>query len=752
MGLLTPLLWRLLGHWWPRVAAVVMLVICIALMTHIPGRADETAPFVLYDWLSRLGLTFNMRLDGFALMMAIVVSGIGTGVLSYASGYMHGHPRAANLVAWLLIFMSSMLGVVLADNLLFLFVCWELTSITSFMLIGFNHESAESRVGAKNALLITALGGLALLGGAVLLGLGSGTWQLSEMPAMHEHAWATPALLLILLAAATKSAQWPFSFWLPGAMAAPTPVSAYLHSATMVKAGVFLLARMHPVLGQHSLWTPLLIGLSAATMLLVILAVIRSTDLKALLAYSTVGALALMVGLIGIGTPKALTAMAVFLLAHACYKGCLFMVAGSIDHGVHSRDVDKLGGLWGPMPWTIGAGFVAALSMIGLGPKLGFIGKEMALEASLYAGLWPFALLTTVLAMTFTWVACLVILKTGWGPDRELAEHAHEADWSMRLPMAVLAGLGLLPVLVPGFVGLIAEPATAGLGVEPAGVHLWHGFNLALLLSVLALIGGWLAYKRRQQLLTWWPRLPAGKAINDAIWHWIIIASKVMVRVVQNGSLTAYVGMTVLAGVVVLLLGWLQDAPSLASEFNSPIRPMDVVLSLLIVGGAIATALAQRRLPAVVALSAVGSGVTMFFIAHLAPDLALTQFLVETLTVVLLVVAFRHLPNFRITRSRRRRLFHAGIALTVGCSMTILTLVGLSAQYQAPISQWHGEHSLALGKGGNVVNVILVDFRAFDTLGEITVLGIAALGLTVLMGRLRIRRPAAESGEGDDHA
>lgn len=225
-----------------------------------------------------------------------------------------------------------------------------------------------------------------------------------------------------------------------------------------------------------------------------------------------------------------------------------------------------------------------------------------------------------------------------------------------------------------------------------------------------------------------------------------------MVRVVQNGSLTAYVGMTVLAGVVVLLLGWLQDAPSLASEFNSPIRPMDVVLSLLIVGGAIATALAQRRLPAVVALSAVGSGVTMFFIAHLAPDLALTQFLVETLTVVLLVVAFRHLPNFRITRSRRRRLFHAGIALTVGCSMTILTLVGLSAQYQAPISQWHGEHSLALGKGGNVVNVILVDFRAFDTLGEITVLGIAALGLTVLMGRLRIRRPAAESGEGDDHA
>ncbi|MBN2528050.1 MAG: DUF4040 domain-containing protein [Deltaproteobacteria bacterium] len=748
LAVVAPLAWRRLGAWWPRVASLGALTVFVFLLLMLPDAILGHPQTVTREWMPQLGVTFALRADSFGIFMALIISGIGWGIMSYAGGYLGKDERTGSITGWLLLFMAAMIGVSVADNILMLFVSWEMTSFTSFMLIGTNHRDEESRVGAKQALLVTAIGGLALLGGLVILGRQAGTWNLSEMPAMHDHPFALGAFVLICLGAFTKSAQFPFSFWLPGAMRAPTPVSAYLHSATMVKAGVFLLARMHHVLGELPAWTPTLVITAAATMILVILAVPRATDLKALLAYSTIGALAIMVGLIGIGTDKSMTAMVVFLLAHACYKGPLFLVAGSIDHAVHSRDIRRLGGLAQKMPVTIVTGVIAGLSMVGIPPMLGFIAKEYALGAGMNYAPWVAGLIT-VLAMAFVLVAANVILIPAFGKKRELASHAHEAPWSMRVPMVVISSLGLILGVSPGLLErYIVGPAVTSLEVTPVHLSLWHGWNLPLLLSTAAVFWGGLAFWKRTALGAFCPALPSGPRIFDAIWNGTVGFGRNVTRILQNGSLTMYLGTIVVVACVLLLSVWIIEAAPIDVDVVRKVPIIDVIIAAVIAVSAVVTALARRRLPAIAALGAMGMGVTLFFLASQAPDLALTQFLVEILSVVILVIGFRHLPDFRITK-KRYQIGRVAIAVLVGFTMSVMTLVALSTDYAAPISAWHGDNALTKGHGHNVVNVILVDFRGFDTFGEIIVLGIAALGVGVLVGslqKLRKHNPEMLSG------
>ncbi len=736
LSVASPFGFRLLGRNWSKLVGFFVLIMAGLVISLLDSASTGNPQILNFEWIPQLGLNVTLRADSFGLFIALIITVIGAGIFSYTSGYMGDDPRTGSIIGWLLLFMASMLGVVLADNIVLLFVSWELTSITSYILIGSNYRDAKARDGAKTALLVTAVGGLALLAAVILLGLASGVWNLSELPPMHDHPWAIPIFMLICLAAFSKSAQWPFCFWLPGAMAAPTPISAYLHSATMVKAGVILLARMHPILSGHVAWTPTLVIFSAASIIVVILAIPKATDLKALLAHSTVGALALMVCLIGIGTPYALNAMTVFLLAHACYKAPLFLVAGSIDHAVHNRDINTLGGLAGKMPFTTATACIAGISMIGLPPMLGFAAKEMILETGLSYSPWLAALMT-ILVTAFVMVACCVVLIPAFGRNHSLVSKAHESPWSMLAPMLLISlfglvsGLGLSPLE-----DHLIAPAVISLGVKPSDLGLWHGFTLHLGLSVLAVLAGWLAYKKRLSLYRIMPTLPSGAIIHDAIWNAVLGIARSMTRIIQNGSLTSYLGTTIVVTCALILYAWVQvDAPMRPSLVQK-ITLAELSAGLLIMASSLATAFARKRLPAIAALGSMGMGMTLFFIVSQAPDLALTQFLVEILAVVLLVVAFRHLPDF-VGEPIKIQSARLVISMLTGLTMMVLTLVALSTDYGQRISYWYGLNALNQGHGANVVNVILVDFRALDTLGEITVLSIAALGVGVLMGSLK---------------
>ncbi len=736
LSIASPFGFRLIGNNWPKLVSIFILVV-LGLLISLLDSASIGLPQTLHiEWIPQLGLNLTFRADSFGLLMALIITGVGSGIFFYSSGYLENDPRTGSITGWLLLFMSSMLGVVLADNIVILFVSWELTSISSYILIGTNHQNEDARAGAKTALLVTALGGLALLGAVILLGVASGNWNLSEISAMHNHPWATAIFILICLAAFTKSAQWPFSFWLPGAMAAPTPISAYLHSATMVKAGVFLLARMHPILSEHSAWTPTLVIVSAITMILAVLAIPKATDLKALLAYSTIGALALMICMLGIGTPYALNAMVLFLLAHACYKGSLFLVVGSIDHAVQSRDINSLGALARKMPYTTLTGCIAGISMIGLPPLLGFAAKEMLLEAGLTYAPWLVGIIT-ILVAAFIVVACCVVIVPAFGKNKQCSEKAHESPWSMIIPMLTLSLLGLA-----GGLGLsplekyVVAPAVVALGVSPENLALWHGFTIYLALSALAIVMGVIVFYRRHYFYKIAPSLPSGVAIHDAIWGMMISFAKSLTRCLQNGSLTLYLGTIIVATCTLIFYAWLHVHAPINPSIVQKVTLAELSAGLLIMAGSLATAFARKRLPAIAGLGSVGMGMTLFFIVSQAPDLALTQFLVEVLSVVLLVVTFRHLPDFK-AQSMRVQTGRIIIAVLTGITMTVLTLVAFSTNYGQRISHWYALNSLKEGYGNNVVNVILVDFRALDTLGEITVLAIAALGVAVLMGAVK---------------
>ncbi|MBL0921665.1 MAG: putative monovalent cation/H+ antiporter subunit A [Phycisphaerales bacterium] len=759
LAALAPWVHRLAGRWSARLYASVGAGL-FAYFASLAPRVYASEPIAQrWEWIEALHVAISFRLDGLALVFAFLVTGVGALILLYAGAYMKDHPRVGAFFASLLLFMASMLGLVLADNVVTLFIFWELTSVSSFLLIGFDRQREGARRAAMQALLVTGLGGMALLGGLAMLATAAGSWELHEIAAsggaIRAHALFLPAFALVALGAFTKSAQFPFHFWLPNAMEAPTPVSAYLHSSTMVKAGVYLLARLHPALGGNDVWFHTLTWVGAATFVVGGLLATRETAMKRILAYTTVASLGALVMMLGVGTQAALVAMSAFLVAHALYKGALFLIAGAVDHEAGEKYVDRLGGLRRAMPLTAACAAIAALSMAGVPPTLGFIAKETILEGVAHDTLgWTLLALATLGSTLTVAAAAIVGLRPFFGRPRETPRTAHDPGPEMLAGPFILAALGLIGGLMPAlFADSIVSATATTVGGAPIEkhLHLWHGFTLALALSAAALVVGaaiaLLAARWRRALapIGALSRFGPERLYGAGLGALNVLAVS-LTGVYQNGRLRRYTTVVfvftgLLVGASLVRLGALSGLTGLDRVY-----PFDAIVCMAIIAGAIAAICAKGRLGAVAALGIVGYGVTVLYVVYGAPDLALTLVSVETLTVILFVLVLYHLPRFAIYTSRAARVRDMVIAVSFGAVMCLLTLIAADVQFSPTISEWFVENSVPKGKGRNIVNVILVDFRALDTMGEITVLGVAAIGVHALLKL----KPAAASDGGDE--
>lgn len=723
------------------VLALLPLALTLYFASFLPRVAVGEVLLFQYDWIPGLDIQLGFLLDGLSLLFALLISGIGTLIVIYAGSYLTGQRDLGRFYLFLLSFMASMLGLVLADNLITLFVFWELTSITSFLLIGFNHEDKTARASALQGLFVTVGGGLALLAGFVLLAQAGGSYDLSSLltqgDAVRGDALYLPLLLLLLLGAFTKSAQAPFHFWLPNAMAAPTPVSAYLHSATMVKAGVYLLARLQPVVGGTVEWLWLVSLTGALTLLVGGVLALRATGMKRVLAYSTVMALGTLILLAGIGTPAAATALVTFLLAHSLYKGALFLCAGIIDHETGARDLREMGGLRRALPWTATASIIAALSLAGVMPLFGFIAKEALFEAALQApGLSTLLTAAAAIgAMCAVAVAGLVALRPWFGAAVATPRIPHEAPPALLLGPLLLATLGLLFGLWPGLAehGLLAAAASAvhGSEVVPA-LALWHGFNLPLLLSVAGLLLGVLLYVQWGRACATLQRLPLERGY-DLLMAAMVDFAAWQTRLLQSGYLRRYIFITLATLLLVSGYALATRYPVWPTLDISDLRFHELVIALVIVLAGLAAVKARNRLAAVAALGAAGFGVALLYVIFSAPDVGITQVLVETLTVILLVLVLFRLPGYVNTSRGVIHLRDAAVGVAVGGLMTWLLLEARNVKLFPSIADYFIEQSVPGGHGHNIVNVILVDFRALDTLGEIFVLGLAAVGVYAML-------------------
>jgi multicomponent Na+:H+ antiporter subunit A len=645
-----------------------------------------------------------------------------------------------------------MLGLVLSDNVILLFVFWELTGFTSYFLIGFEHDRSEARRAALQALLITGAGGLALLAGGLLLAQASGTTSLSEMFSRGSIFAGDPRYIaivaLILLAAFTKSAQFPFHFWLPNAMQAPTPVSAYLHSATMVKAGVYLVARMTPLVGGTPVWIYSITTVGALTMIGASYRAVFESDLKRILAYSTISALGVLMLLLGIGTPQATTAALVYLLAHACYKGALFLVAGAVEHQTGTRDVRVLAGLRRAMPQTALAAMLAAASMAGIPLFVGFVAKEQFYDSvgsfSLF-GLWPAVAVTAaVLTSVFLGGAGLIAGVSPFAGRAAAADETQEAPMLLWLAPLVLGAAGLLVGLLPAVVATpVALAATAIVRQTPAvRLEIWHGLTPTLLLSAVTLVGSVSLFVYREPLrrLMWRGSLGTERLYDYAL-AGLEALSRGIAPALQGASLRSYVLTVVVAGVAFVATGLAAGGVLPTLSRWTPIELYEGVFATLIIAAALLAAVARSSLIAALSLGAVGYGVALIYALFGAPDLAMTQFAVETLTVVIFVLVFYQFRGFGDLSSRLVKTRDAVVAAAAGTVVATLVLFIGASGTTSRLSPFFVDAAPQLGHGRNVVNVILVDFRGFDTLGEITVLVTVAVGVRALLLIRRVRQP-----------
>ncbi len=744
-------------------AAVVAGLAALLLLSQTPAVLAGQVLVAGWPWLPAAGLALAFRLDGLGLLFAGLVLGIGLLVILYARYYLSPRDPMGRFYAFLLLFMGAMLGVVLAENLLLLVVFWELTSLSSFLLIGYWKHQQQARQGARLALTVTAAGGLCLLAGVLLLGRIAGSFELSTVLASGARIQADPrypaALVLILLGAFTKSAQFPFHFWLPHAMAAPTPVSAYLHSATMVKAGVFLLARLYPALAGTELWFWLVAGTGLATLLLSAAVALFKHDLKGLLAYSTTSHLGLITLLFGLGTPLGAVAGTFHIINHATFKASLFMAAGIIDHEAGTRDMRRLAGLWRFMPQTAALAMVAAAAMAGVPLLNGFLSKEMffaeTVDFTARLGLlgWLLPALAT-LAGVFSVAYSLRFIHDVFfnGEPHGLPRTPHEPPAWMKLPIGILVALCLAVGTVPALTvaPLLAIAAGAVLGGElPAySLAIWHGVNAPLLMSLTALAGGVLVYAIRAPLTRFhdshWIRLDGRRGFERALRTLSLACERLTARL-ENGSLPRYAAITVAAAVALGALPFVRAGGLGGPLASAPLDAATAGGALLLMLTALATTLLQRlRLLALIFAGAAGLLVALAFARFSGLDLALTQIAVEAVTLVLLLLALHLLPaRAPIDTRGPRRLRDGLVATAAGIGAGGLCWAVLSRPYTS-IAPYFLENAVPGGGGANAVNVILVDFRGFDTLGEITVLGIAALGIAALLEGLRLAPPACD--------
>ena len=758
-----PYLTRLMGHKSSYVLALVPAALFIHFFQFLPEVANGERVTGGVQWIPSLGITFSWLIDGLSLTFALLISGIGTLIILYAGAYLKSYAQQGRFLMFMLLFMGAMQGLVLADSFLMLFVFWELTSIASFLLIGFDHKRTAARRAALQALVVTGIGGLSLLAGLIVIWFSTGVNHMSLLLAggdvMRDSPFYLAALLLILGGAFTKSAQFPMHFWLPNAMEAPTPVSAYLHSATMVKAGVYLLMRLNPAMGDTVLWETILPIFGGTTLLVGTLLAVRQTDLKLMLAYTTVASLGLLVMLTGFGTEAAISAAVLYLIAHSLFKGALFMIAGIIDHESGTRNLLELGGLRKAMPITFFAAILAALSMGGLLPFYGFLAKEEIYYA--LAGASPWAITFTIVAIignALMFAAAFGVgLRPFIGKKIETPKHAHDGPFGLMAAPVVLALCGLAAGLFyklahfyfssPMATAVAGEDVLIKIGPIP---HL----NTAFALSLVTIALGVLLYMKLDDLrasmqrvletIGWGPDKGFDQFISA-----IISFADSATRRINNGNLERYMTVTFILVAIVLLVPMIfgDELPAIPAFPDIAFYQWAVLIICAI--GIVVVVTAQDRLTAIVSLGIQGFAVALIFLLMGAPDLAFTQFMVETLAVVILALVMTRLKlQASDARPMGEMIRDMIIASACGIGFGLMLLKSVEGVFNTDLADFFAQYSSAIARGKNIVNVILVDFRGVDTLGEIGVVMAAGLAILALI-RVRVSKPKAAEKVGD---
>ncbi|MCY7472246.1 Na+/H+ antiporter subunit A [Bacillus safensis] len=763
---------RIHTGWFVLILPILLFTYFIQ-MLHITSNGRTL--FSQAEWIPSLGMNFTVYVDGLSLLFALLITGIGSLVVLYSIFYLSKEKeQLGSFYTYLLMFMTAMLGVVLSDNMVVLYLFWELTSISSFLLIGYWYKRERSRYGATKSLLITVFGGLAMLGGFILIYLITDSFSIREavnqLQLIMASPYFIPAMILILLGAFTKSAQFPFYIWLPDAMEAPTPVSSYLHSATMVKAGIYLVARFSPIfaISEVWFWTISIVGL--VTLFWGSFHAVRQNDLKAILAYSTVSQLGMIMLMLGVGAAAihennpaffgaAVLAAIFHLINHATFKGSLFMAAGIIDHETGTRDIRKLGGLMTIMPITFTITLIGTFSMAGLPPFNGFLSKELFFtsmirisdisftDVSTWGAIFP---ALAWLASVFTFIYSMMLLfKTFRGHLNidQLEKKPHEAPIGMLIPPIILAALVVTFFFFPNILAYsVIEPAIAAIipeAIETGSrfsvkIEAWHGFQPELYMTIGVVVLGTIGYLT---LSKWRPmyNIFKEKWSFNAIYDRSLIGLEKGSYRLTNSYMTGFLRdyLVYVFGFMIIVIGgvmFYQQAFSFQTDQAASIGTYEVILSLVMVAATIATVFASSRLTAIIALGVMGYTLSLFFVIFRAPDLALTQLIIETISVALFLLCFYHLPKLSLKQKTRRfKMTNFIISLGVGVVVTCLAFASTSQQSLDTISTYFIENSYKLAGGDNIVNVILVDFRGFDTLFEITVLAIAALGIYGLL-------------------
>ena len=757
------------------IVLIIPIVLFTFLSTYIPRISKDESFMYTFKWIPSYEIDITIYLDGLSMIFSLLITGVGSLVILYSIYYLSSKEALHRFYCYLLLFMGAMLGVVFSDNLIVLYAFWELTSVSSFLLIAFWHHRKASRAGARKAMVITVTGGISMLAGFLLLYAVSGTFSIREMLANVDGIQTShlfiPAMILVLLGAFTKSAQFPFHIWLPDAMEAPTPVSAYLHSATMVKAGIYLVARTTPIFAGEAIWFWVVSSVGLMTLFWGSFNAVKQFDLKALLAYSTVSQLGLIMCLLGLGSAaihlgysnstviytQATFAALFHLINHSTFKGALFMMVGIVDHEVGTRDIRRLGGLISLMPFTFTIALIGSFSMAGLPPFNGFLSKEMFFIATLeVANLSIFNLdsigllfpIIAWIASIFTFIYCtIIVMKTFFGklrPNR-LEKQPHEAPFGMLVSPFILVGFIVGIFLFPNLLGkYILQPAMASIyPMFPSATELtpkisaWHGLQVELFMTIGVVIVGVFMYRTLKKWRSVYQLMPQRLTLNTLFDHVIHgsenIASKVTKRY-MNGSFTAYIGYIYVI-FVAIVAGYfiLSDAFSWDYSQDSKVETFELILVFIMIFAAVSILFVKSRVTGVLLNGVLGYSVAFFFVIFRAPDLALTQLVVESVTTALFLLCFKFLPKLNHVKSSEKVVFSkAFLSILVGATVTIIGLAVLNYDRFVPVSKYY-ENAYELAGGKNIVNTILGDFRAFDTMLEVVVLFIAGLGVYSLI-------------------
>ncbi|MCA0986125.1 Na+/H+ antiporter subunit A [Guptibacillus algicola] len=727
-------------------------------LTFINGVLKGVHTLKTFEWIPSLGVNVTFFIDGLGLFFALLITGIGSLVVLYSIYYLSKAEKLGHFYVYLLLFMGAMLGVVLSDNLFVLYTFWELTSISSFLLIGYWYQREKSTSGALKSMVITVFGGLAMLGGFLLMSDITGTTSIRGIIENADLIVNSPLftfiLILVLLGAFTKSAQFPFHTWLPDAMEAPTPVSAFLHSATMVKAGIYLVARLSLVFAGTDLFFLIVSGFGLLTLCWGSYMAVRKTDLKAILAYSTISQLGMIMAMLGFGTKAAILAAVFHILNHATFKGSLFMVAGIIDHETGTRDIRRLGGLFTFMPITATLALIGTFSMAGFPLPIlnGFLSKEMFFKSSLHfehaspivEAVSPFFPYFAVGGSIFTFIySVMIFFRTFTGKQRDtLEKQPHEAPIGMLISPMILVALVVIIAIIPDTFGhLLLAPmvdSVTNLVVDPH-IKFWHGlYNPELYMSLAVLIFGTLLYMTRTKWVRIYDVLPgkmSAAKVFDALMNGMVKGSEKVTNIYMTGSLRHYL-VYILTFFIALLAITMSVTGGFTLSFDdlAPIALPEVMIAVVMAVAAFGTIFMNNRIAAILVLGIVGYGLSLLFVFFRAPDLALTQLIVETVTVALFLLCFYHLPDLDKEKSSSgTKVVNWVISISVGVIVTLIGIASHSTKMFEPISDYFIKNSYKLGGGDNIVNVILVDFRGLDTMLEILVLGLAAIGIFTMI-------------------